>query len=168
MLSRPINGQLSRYGAFLVLVGALVVFALQLRTLYTVPVYDSVRWGGDETWLMREFGDQASHGVMSYPESFGGGQRTDGVLAGSMWVDALIYGATGNLFFPAHDYVSVGRTVTALLALLLIASIYFILRKLRVSPLLASASVLLVVACQGFVWAAHSARYDLLTGLALI
>ncbi|HET6400664.1 MAG TPA: hypothetical protein VFH95_04615 [Candidatus Kapabacteria bacterium] len=154
--------------AYAILAGALVLFALQLRTLYTVPVYDSVRWGGDETWLMREFGEQASHGVMSYPESFGGAQRTDGVLAGSMWVDALIYGASGNLFYPAHDYVCVGRTVTALLALLLIASIYFILRKLRVSPLLAAASVLLMVASQGFVWATHSARYDLLTGLTLI
>lgn len=149
-------------------IGALVLFALQLRTLYTVPVYDSVRWGGDETWLMREFGNQIERGAMSYPENFGGPRRTDGVLAGSMWVDAVIYGATGNLFFPAHDYVSVGRTVTAILALILLASIYFILRKLRVSQVLAALTVLLVEVCRGFMWATHSARYDLLTGLTLI
>ena len=173
MFSHPSNGRISQSAAFLVIAGALVLFALQLRTLYTVPVFDSVRWGGDETWLMREFGEQAAHGVMSYPENFSGpghtnAQRTDGVLAGSMWVDAVIYGATGNLFFPAHDYDSIGRTVTAILALLLIASVYTILRKLRISPLLAAVSVLLMVASQGFVWATHSARYDLLTGLTLI
>lgn len=160
--------------AFFVFVVALAVFGLQLRTLYTVPVFDSVRWGGDETWLMREFGNQALHGAMAYPESFrapDGGSiptRTDGVLAGSMWVDALMYGVPGFIFFPGHDYVSVGRTVTTALALALIASLYFILRKLGTTPLLASASVLLMVLCQGFVWVTHSARYDLLTGLTLI
>ncbi|HEX5317070.1 MAG TPA: hypothetical protein VFX22_10510 [Candidatus Kapabacteria bacterium] len=166
MLSRPIRPR--SIAACILFIGALVLFALQLRTLYTVPVYDSVRWGGDETWLMREFGNQIERGAMSYPENFGGPRRTDGVLAGSMWVDAVIYGATGSMFFPAHDYVSVGRTVTAILALILLASIYFILWKLGVSPLLASASLLLVVTSQGFVWATHSARYDLLTGLTLI
>jgi len=153
---------------FAVIAATITIFTLQLRTLYTVPVYDSVRWGGDETWLMREFENQSAHGVMSYPESFGEPQRTDGVLAGSMWVDAVIYGATGALFFPAHDYDTIGRTVTAVLALFLLASVYFILRKLRVSPLIASASVLVVVASQGFVWATHSARYDLLTGLTVL
>src|SRR5438132_7308211 len=98
-----------------------MIFVLQLRSLYTVPVFDSVRWGGDETWLMREFGNQAQNGVMSYPESYqtsrGSGvshervshERTDGVLAGSMWVDALVYGATGHAFFPQHDYATIGR-----------------------------------------------------------
>src|SRR5579884_3871622 len=80
----------------------LVVFVRQLETLYTVPVFDSVRWGGDETWLMREFGNQAHRGVMSYPESFGGRPRTDGVLAGSMWVDALLYGTPGYILFPKY------------------------------------------------------------------
>ena len=158
----------STLAAWLIFAGALVLFVLQLRTLYTIPVYDSVRWGGDETWLMREFGNQIKHCVMSYPENFGGPRRTDGVLAGSMWVDALIYGLPGALLFPSHDYVSVGRTVTAVLALFLLASIFFILRKLKVSYFVAALTVFLVVACRGFVWASHSARYDLLTGLTLI
>ncbi|MFI5202823.1 MAG: hypothetical protein ACHQNE_10595, partial [Candidatus Kapaibacterium sp.] len=164
----PRQNRLRAVATYFILAITLVIFALQLRTLYTVPVYDSVRWGGDETWLMREFGNQAAHGVMSYPESFGSAQRTDGVLAGSMWADAWIYGATGNIIFPAHDYDSIGRTVTAILTFLLIGSIFFILRKFEVSPVLAAATVVLVVACRGFVWATHSARYDLLTGLALI
>jgi len=154
--------------AYLLLALGAVVFILQLRSLYTVPVFDSVRWGGDETWLMREFGNQARHGAMSYPESFGAPQRTDGVLAGSMWIDALIYGATGNSFFPQYDLASIGRTVTSVLALLLLASLYFILRKLRVFPILAAGCVALIVLNQGFVWAVHSARYDLLTGLTLL
>src|SRR5207237_1742863 len=65
-------------------------------------------------------------------------------------------------------YASVGRTVTALLGLILLASLYGILRKLGVSPILAAGSVALVVLNQGFVWAVHSARYDLLTGLSLL
>ncbi|GEM_PF-2357730 len=154
--------------AYCILASTAIVFVLQLRTLYTVPVYDSIRWGGDETWLMREFGNQVQHGVMAYPESFGAPQRTDGVLAGSMWIDALIYGASGAAFFPDHDYVAIGRTVTAILAFLLILSLYLILRKIKVSPLLSSLSVAAVVLCQGFIWASHSARYDLLTGLSLI
>ncbi len=166
MRSLPIR--LESIGALLVLAAALVIFALQLRSLYTVPVFDSVRWGGDETWLMREFGNQIEYGAMSYPESFGGPRRTDGVLAGSMWVDAMIYGLPGTLLFPAHDFVSVGRGVTAILAFILLASIYFISRKLKVPPLLSALTVLLVVACRGFLWAMHSARYDLLTGLTLI
>ncbi len=146
----------------------LVVFVRQLETLYTVPVFDSVRWGGDETWLMREFGNQAHRGVMSYPESFGGRPRTDGVLAGSMWVDALLYGTPGYILFPKYDYVTVGRTVTAILSLILILSLYLILRKLGASAILSSASLALMVLSQGFVWASHSERYDLLTGLVLI
>ena len=166
MLPRPSRFEpIAAYGVVLL---TLVIFVLQFRTLYTMPVYDSVRWGGDETWLMREFGNQALHGVMSYPESFGGAKRTDGVLAGSMWVDAVIYGLPGALFFPAHDYVSVGRTVTSILALVLLLSIFYILRESNVSSLIAALATLLLVACQGFVWASHSARYDLLTGLALI
>ncbi len=154
--------------AFFTLVVSLAVFALQLRTLYTVPVFDSVRWGGDETWLMREFVHEAEHGVLLYPESFGEPVRTNGVLAGSMWGNAVLYGIPGIVFFPKYDYVSIGRTVTAILALLLIGSLFFIARSLKISPILSALAVGLMVLSQGFVWATHSARYDLLTGLVLI
>ncbi len=154
--------------ALFVLVVSLAVLALQLRTVYTVPVFDAARWGGDETWLMREFVHQAEHGVLLYPESFGEPVRTNGVLAGSMWGNALLYGVPGIIFFPHYDYVSIGRTVTALLALLLIGSLYFIACSLKISPLLSALAVALMVMSQGFVWATHSARYDLLTGLVLI
>jgi hypothetical protein len=161
--------------AFSLLALSLAIFAIQLRTLYTVPVADSVRWGGDETWLMREFSNQARHGVMSYPESFITDSdfvrppiRTDGVLAGSMWGDALLYGIPGNVFFPEHDYISIGRTVTALLALILMGSVFFILLRSGASPIISSSAVALMVLSQGWVWATHSARYDLLTGLTLV
>src|ERR1041385_5873370 len=82
--------------SYIILAATLAIFVLQLRSLYIVPIPDSVRWGGDETWLMREFGNQIAHGAMSYPENFGAPTRTDGVLAGSMWVNALIYGLHGD------------------------------------------------------------------------
>jgi hypothetical protein len=154
--------------AIFLLVLSLVVFGLQLRSLYTVPVFDAARWGGDETWLMREFVHQAEHGALIYPESFGEPVRTNGVLAGSMWGNALIYGVSGIIFFPQFDYVSIGRTVTAILALLLIGSLYFISRRIGVSPFLSASAVAVMVLSKGFVLAAHSARYDLLTGLVLI
>lgn len=154
--------------SYIVLGAALAVFVLQLRSLYVVPIPDSVRWGGDETWLMREFGNQARHGAMAYPENFGAPQRTDGLLAGSMWVNAFIYGVPGNLFSPAFDLVTIGRTVTAVLSLLLIISLYVILRKLRIDPVLASCVVALLVISQGFAWATHCARYDILTGITLL
>ncbi len=154
--------------AFFTLMVSLAVFGLQLRTLYTVPVFDSVRWGGDESWLMREFVHQAEHGALIYPESFGEPVRTNGVLAGSMWGNALIYGIPGAIFFPAFDFISIGRTVTALLSLLLIGSLYYVARSLGVSPIFSAVSVMLMVLSQGFMWASHSARYDLLTGLVLL
>src|ERR1019366_3371045 len=154
--------------AYIALVASLAVFGMQLRTLYTVPVFDAARWGGDETGLMREFVHQAQHGVLIYPESFGEPVRTNGVLAGSMWGNAVIYGVPGIIFSPRFDYVSIGRTVTAILALLLIGSLYFIARSLKISSILSAALVLLMVLSQGFVWATHSTRYDLLTGLVLI
>ena len=163
-----LNRKIPQLLALFVLAGTLALYALELRSLFIVPVYDSVRWGGDETWLMREFGNQARHGVMQYPENFGGAPRTDGVLAGSMWSDALIYGVPGNLLWTSYDYASIGRTVTATLGLLLIASLYFILRRLGVQQLIAAISIALMVVNQGFVWATHSARYDLLTGLTLL
>ncbi len=154
--------------AYTLLIISVVVFAVQLHTLDTVPVYDSVRWGGDETWLMREFVNQIQHGTLQYPESFGGAIRTNGVLAGSMWGNALIYGVPGIVFYPHFDFASIGRSVTALLSLLLIGSLYFISRSLRVSPLVCALGVMFMVLSQGFVWASHSARYDILTGLVLL
>ena len=117
---------------------------------------------------MREFGNQSAHGAMAYPEYFGAPTRTDGLLAGSMWVDALIYGATGGYFSPSHDLISTGRTVTAVLGFALILSLFLILRRLGVNAVLASAAVALLVINQGFVWVTHCARYDLLTGLTLV
>ncbi|MDP4198844.1 MAG: hypothetical protein Q8922_02620 [Bacteroidota bacterium] len=154
--------------AYLILAASLAIYVLQLRSLYVVPVADSVRWGGDETWLMREFGNQAAHGVMAYPEHFGNATRTDGVLAGSMWVNALIYGVTGHVFFPAHDFAAIGRTVTAILGLILILSLFLILRRLETRPVIAACAVALLTISQGFAWATHCARYDLLTGLVLL
>ena len=157
-----------KIAAWVILAASLLLFTFQLESLHTVPIPDSVRWGGDETWLMREFGNQASHGVMSYPESFDGTVRTDGVLAGSMWVEALLYGVSGKVFTPAHSLVDVGRTVTACLSVLLLALVYLVCRKLKVSRLLSSLAVLLVVSSQAYVIATHSARYDILTGFALL
>ena len=154
--------------AFFILVVSLAVFGLQLRTLYTVPVFDSVRWGGDESWLMREYAEQIQQGVLIYPEYYGGARRLNGVLAGSMWGNSVLYGIPGIICFPNFDYVSIGRTVNAIFALVLLFSIYFLCRSLSVSPLLSSLSVAFMVLSQGFVWAVHSARYDLLTGLVLI
>src|SRR6476469_9537669 len=121
--------------AIALLAVAFFLYALQLGSLYSTPVADSVRWGGDETWLMREFGNQIGHGVMQYPEGFGEPARTDGVLAGSMWVNALLYGGSGALWFPSHDLTSIGRTVTAVLGLLLILSFFWIARRAGVDPL---------------------------------
>lgn len=158
----------SRLVAWAILTVSLLLFLVQLGTLYVVPIPDAVRWGGDETWLMREFGNQAHHGVMAYPESFDGTTRTDGLLAGSMWVEALLYGAAGNTFSPAHSLVDVGRTVTAVISLALLTLVWIVCRRLRVSRELSAIAVLLLVSSRAFVLATHSARYDILTGAALL
>jgi hypothetical protein len=154
--------------AFFIFAVSLAVFGLQLRTLYSVPVFDSARWGGDESWLMREYVNQMEHGVLLYPEYFGGEKRMNGVLAGSIWGNSFLFGLPGMYFFPRFDYVSIGRTVNAVLAFFLLASVYGLCRAVRVSPLLSSVTVAFLVLSQAFVWATHSARYDLLTGLVLV
>ncbi len=151
-------------------IGAALLFTLYLsfRSLYLAPVPDSIRWGGDETWLMREFKQQATHGVMQYPESYDAEPRTDGVLAGSMWVEALLYGGIGAVLHPHCDYVSIGRTVTVTLSVMLLGLLVWALIKRGVSRLTSLSAALLLAANMTFFYASHSARYDILTGLALL
>lgn len=157
-----------RIAAWVILGLSALLFLIQLQSLQTFPIADSVRWGGDETWLMREFGNQARTGVMSYPESYDGTVRTDGVLAGSMWVESLLYGVTGNALTPRYTLVEIGRWVTAVLSLVLLLTLYFSSRAFGVSRVFSSFGVLFVASSMTFVIATHSARYDVLTGLSLL
>ena len=162
------KAELHWHWAFELVIAIFLVFEISSQSLTSAPVPDSIRWGGDETWLMREFMTQASQGVMRYPESYGTAPRADGVLAGSMWVEALLYGGAGNLFSPSNDLVSIGRGVTLVLSMVLLGVILWGLLRLGASKISALCAVLLLCANMSFFYASHSARYDILTGLSLL
>ncbi|MFI5201955.1 MAG: hypothetical protein ACHQNE_06180, partial [Candidatus Kapaibacterium sp.] len=154
--------------ALLALVTILVM--LELLSLYSTPVPDSYLWWGDESWLMIEFRTQILTGVFRHPYALGSSlAQGSGVVFGNMWVPALFYGVPAALVSPvAMDIVLLGRTVTAVFAFTLLVALYEIIRRLTADRLLALFSVLLLLTSRSFLLTSHSARYDILTALAII
>jgi hypothetical protein len=148
---------------------ALVVFFTQLRSLFYFPVFDSYLWWGDESWLMLEFREQMAHGLLRHPLALGSTlNASNGLLLSNMWITAILYGLPQLVFAHVHDPIFIGRIVTGLLDVALISSTFYILRKRRVSSILTSLSIVLLITSRTFLLTSHSARYDILTALSLL
>ena len=147
-----------------------IVVMLELLSLYSTPVPDSYLWWGDESWLMIEFRTQILTGVFQHPYALSSSlARGSGILFGNMWVPALFYGIPATIVSPiAMDIVLLGRTVTAIFAFTLLVALYEIVRRLTADRLLALFSVLLLLTSRSFLLTSHSARYDILSALAII
>ena len=119
---------------------------------------------------MIEFRTQILTGVFRHPYALGSSLAHDsGLIFGNMWVPALLYGIPAALVSPVTmDIVLLGRTVTAVLAFTLLLGLYEIVRKLTSDRLLGLFSVLLLLTSRSFLLTSHSARYDLLSALAII
>jgi hypothetical protein len=143
---------------------AFIVF--QVSSLETTPVGDSGCWWGDESWLMSEYREQVTTGVLRHPNAFGASVHTsNGVLFGSMWASSIIYGVPSILASSA-DMVVLGRIITTLLALALCVLLWLVLcRKFGWS--IAALGVALLVSSTCYFLTSHSARYDILTSLAV-
>jgi hypothetical protein len=147
-----------------------IIVMLELRSLYSTPVPDSYLWWGDESWLMLEFRTQILTGVFRHPFALGSSlAQGSGMIFGNMWVPALAYGVPAALLSPAMmDIVLLGRTVTAIFAITLLVVLFGIVRRITSDRILAIFSVLLLLTSRGFLLTSHSARYDILSALAII
>ncbi len=156
---------------FLVLVAlATLLLMAELLSLYSTPIPDSYLWWGDESWLMIEFRTQILTGIFRHPYALGSSLVTgSGVIFGNMWVPALLYGVPAALVSPTTmDIVLLGRTVTAVLAFTLVFAIFEIVRRITSDRLLSILGVLLLITSRSFLFTSHSARYDILSALAIV
>ncbi len=146
---------------------AAVLFASQLRSLFVFPEPNSLRWFGDETWLMSEAIQQITTGVVHYPLAIGSQlEYGKGLVLGMTWLSALLYGLPA--WTVGHNPVAVGRGVTAVLALLLLVALYASSRMLGASRLASALVVMLLISTRSFFFASHSARPDLLAGMIVM
>jgi hypothetical protein len=143
------------------------LLVLQMRSLYVSPIADSYLWWGDETWLMLEFRTQIMEGALRHPLALASSlSHGNGILFSIMWVPAVLYGAPAALL-PTVDIVDVGRTVTAALSILLLLAVYVLSQRIGSSRTSSLFAVLLVLVSRSFLLTSHSARYDILSALAI-
>jgi hypothetical protein len=149
---------------------AATIFLLELLSLYSTPVPDSYLWWGDESWLLLEFRNQMMHGVFLHPYALGSSlAHGSGIIFGNMWVTALFYGIPAAFVSSERmDIVLLGRSITTLFAFTLLVALYEIVRRLTLDRLLGLFSVFLLLASRSFLFTSHSARYDILSALAIV
>src|SRR4051812_31430565 len=108
----------------LLVTAVLSLLILQFSSLCIFPTPNSLRWYGDETWLMSEAHSQITTGVVRYPMALGSTlEHSKGVVLSMTWLSSLLYGLPIALIHA--DPLSIGRTVTAALSLLLLILFYF-------------------------------------------
>ena len=147
----------------------LILLIAQARLLYIFPQPDSARWWGDETGQMLELRTELHGGFARIPTGLGSSVAiTNGLVRGNSWLAAAVYGIPAIVFSRTADLVTIGRTVTFILAALLLFVFYALLRKLNAPRLLAIFGVLLLVTTRSFFFASHAARLDTAAGLTLL
>ncbi len=151
----------------ILLIGA-ICFSLYInvRSIFTFPAPNSwIYWDGDETQAMVECQSQVTKLLYAYPNAAGSlFQHGSGILKGSVWITSLIYGGAASLI--RANPVDIGRTVSFILACMLLIGIYRILRKQNTSPAIALTAILAFTTTDGFLIMSHSARPDMLIALA--
>ncbi|HEY3876902.1 MAG TPA: hypothetical protein VGM92_15665 [Candidatus Kapabacteria bacterium] len=146
---------------------ALILVAMQMRSLTIFPEANSFRWFGDETWLMSEAKQQVLTGTVTYPLSIGSTlEHGKGLVLSMTWLSSLLYGVPIALLH--FDPVSIGRIVTGILSITLLITLYRSSRLLGAGPLSAAAAVLLLCSARSFFFSSHSARSDILAGLVVL
>lgn len=146
---------------------ATVAFFSEARSIYVAPQPNSIRWFGDETWLMTEAREHVATGVVRYPLARGTTLVDHkGMLLGMPWLSSLLYGTTVALSHA--DPVDTGRTVTLVLSAMVAALLFASARMLKVPMVLGALGVVMLVANRSFLFTSHSARPDMLAGLILL
>src|SRR5437667_2955264 len=148
--------------AIWVMTGLIVaVLAFQVRLLYVFPQPDSARWWGDETGQMEELRAELQDGYARVPTGLGSSvATTNGIVRGNSWFAAILYGIPALLFERTTDLVTIGRTITFVLSLILVIVMYRMLRSFGASPPLVLFAIALLITTRSFFFASHAARLD--------
>jgi len=146
---------------------ALILVVLQLSSLFIFPQPNSLRWFGDETWLMSEAKQQIATGTVRYPLAIGSMlEHGKGLVLSMTWLSAVLYGLPAIVV--ATDPIAVGRIVTALCAVILTAVLFVGAKKMGATSFAAAVATLLLVCSRSFFFSSHSARPDVLAGLIVL
>jgi hypothetical protein len=152
----------------LIALAILVLFGLQVSSLFVAPIHDSYLWWGDESWLMSEYRSQVTTGVFRHSSAYGSSLWIGNPFPfTAMWLTSAIYGA-GSLVLASLGNVDAGRVITAILVTILLIAFWRMGKWFRLSPLSVLSSVALLVSSRSFFLTSHSARYDIITALALM
>jgi hypothetical protein len=168
-LTPSVRVRLEGLSLLLLIVAALVFFYASIATLYLFPVPDSFRWSGGESWMLLAWRNLIGHGQLTVPIALGSTLETPpGMLLGSEWVTALLYGLPQILFAPSTDPIMIGRTVSFVLAMASLGTIGWTAYRLHLPPATTFFAAVLLLATPSFTFASHSARYDMITGFAVV
>jgi hypothetical protein len=153
----------------ILLILIVIVLADQSRFLYTNPVPDTGMWFGDESWTMLTVRALARTGVARVPEAIGSSlAHSNGLINGSIWLSGFIYGIPATLFSNVASPVAIGRTITLVLSLVSLLFVYRLARRLGASSVAALIGEFTLVISNTFYFSSHSARLDMVTGLAVL
>ncbi|HZK75584.1 MAG TPA: hypothetical protein VFD13_01635, partial [Candidatus Kapabacteria bacterium] len=167
MLSVP--ERLEGLAVVVLAIAALTFLGISAHALYLYPVPDSYRWYGDETWLLLGWKNLIAHGHMVIPVALQSAiVKSPGLWLGSGWFTALWYGLPQLLFPPPFDPISIGRSVSFLFAFATFFLIGFAGYRLRLSASITAFSIVLLMITRAMTFASHSARYDMITGFAVV
>ncbi len=153
-------------GVFLALTVAVLV--LNARYLYVAPIPNTwTWWAGDETWLMAEYKQFITTGHYINPLAPGSVYAvTSGIIFGSCYLTAAIY-ALPLLFIKGHT-IDVGRTISFFFSIVTLAALWQLAKRYRVGPVLRAFGLLMLSSTVCFFMTSHSARADMLVGLAVL
>lgn len=149
----------------------LIFIRTSALSLYVFPVPDSYRWYGDETqtWMLLGWKNLLAHGRLTLPIALGSTlEQAPGLLLGSAWIPAIFYGLPQILLSSDIDPITIGRTVTFVFAIATILMIVWAGRRTRAPLSAVLLSLGLLITSRSFSFASHSARYDMITGFALM
>lgn len=145
------------------------LLATQAHMLYIFPAPDGARWWGDETGQMLELRAELQHGHACIPTALGSSLETsNGLVRSNSWLAAMVYGLPALAFSSLADLVTIGRTVTFLLSVILCAAMFAIMRRLTVDTSPALLVILVLLGSRSFFYASHAARLDIAAGLSII
>jgi hypothetical protein len=168
-LTPSIPRRLDGFAMLLLAIAVLMLLAMSLRTLYQFPVIDGFRWYGDETWMMLGWKQMILHGRLTVPIALGSELLSPpGLLLGSPWLAAIVYGVPQLLVRAGTDLVDVGRIISFVLGSSTLLFLGWIAYRIKMRASVTMLSMALLVTCQSFMFATHSARYDIITGFALL
>jgi hypothetical protein len=168
-LSLSIPRRLEGLAALALVIAVLMFLGMSVRTLYQFPVADGFRWYGDETWMLLAWKNLIAHGRMIFPIALGSQLLSPpGLLLGSPWLAAILYGVPQILVMPSIDVVNVGRVVSFIVGISIISFLGWFVYRFKIRSSIAVLVIGVLATTRSFTFATHSARYDILTGFALL